>query len=92
MATTHTNLKKTENTGFPSETSMNYAFDRVKDFAGPYVDRAKVLSKDVSEKIQSGVKDMPVLVRRYPVQSLLIGFGVGIAISMLLRRRNLSFE
>jgi ElaB/YqjD/DUF883 family membrane-anchored ribosome-binding protein len=60
-------------------------------FANEFADKAQHVASDVAAKAQEygevAVDKTTTLIRQYPVQALLAGFGVGILIGLGLSRR-----
>lgn len=50
------------------------AMDNIRDFSEQTADKAKAIAEDLVEE----VKNVPALIRKHPVESVLIGVGVGL--------------
>ena len=59
-----------------------HARDRIGDYAGKVADKAQHWAEDAADVAGHYAKDfgqeMTGMIRRYPVQSLLVGFGIGL--------------
>ena len=69
------------------EDKMNKANEfvgRAQDSAAALKDKAQQLANQVQERASGYVDDASEYLRRFPIQSVLIGFGVGILIGALV--------
>ena len=64
-----------------TDVAQDYVGD-VKDYVGSVRDYAS----DMASKVQGGVTQVPGVIRRYPMQSMLVGFGLGFLAAMLVSR------
>jgi len=64
---------------------------KVQDLASKYGSQAKDLASDAGKKVQdfasNAAEKTTGAIREYPLQSLLIGFGVGCVVGLLIPRR-----
>lgn len=60
--------------------------DTPQEMAQELASRTKEITKDVVNKVKTSLEGTPELIRRYPFQSLAIGFGVGFVSALLIRR------
>ncbi len=66
-------------------------FDSLKDSGSNVAGKAKDMATNLKDKAQEyggiAVDETSSFIKRYPAQSLLIGFGAGLAIGLLVARR-----
>lgn len=66
-------------------------FDNLKETSGQVADKAKEFATNIKDKAQEygemAIDETGSFIRRYPAQSLLVGFGAGLAIGLLVARR-----
>jgi len=64
---------------------------KVQDFASKYGTQAKEFANDAGKKVQdfasNAAEKTSGTIREYPLQSLLVGFGVGCLVGLLIPRR-----
>ena len=69
----------------------SHVFENVKDQGTQVVDRVKEMATNLKDKAteygEMAIDNTSSLIRRYPAQSLLVGFGAGLAIGLLVARR-----
>lgn len=53
-----------------------------------FSDKFQEVASDVVEKVKTVGESIPKAIRQYPLQSLAIGFGVGLLAAALIGRRN----
>ena len=74
--------------GADKQTATEGWTDKLKQGATTLVDRAGDIAGDVAERAQNTVSEatenVGSTIRRYPVQSVLVGFGVGCLVGLLL--------
>jgi len=61
------------------------AAETVGEYAHVAKDRAEHLAEDAGDKLNHFGKDMTQLVKTYPIQALLVGFGVGMLLGRVSR-------
>lgn len=63
----------------------------IRDGASQLFERAQDVASDVAEKAQDyggkAIDETTTLIKRYPAQSLLIGFGAGLLVGIVLARK-----
>lgn len=66
-------------------------FDSLKDSSSNVAGKAKEIATNLKDKAQEyggiAVDETSSFIKRYPAQSLLVGFGAGLAIGLLVARR-----
>jgi ElaB/YqjD/DUF883 family membrane-anchored ribosome-binding protein len=67
------------------DTAQEWA-SSAADAAGHAKDRAVEMASTAAHKIGDAGEDLKALIRRYPIQTLLIGLGVGVILGQVLRR------
>lgn len=79
-------IKKTEEKAIPfikeAERQAEGAMDSVREVATETTAKAKELAENFGEEL----KNIPKIIRKYPTESVLVGFGVGIVSALLVRR------
>jgi hypothetical protein len=71
--------------GKATETAKEWA-SSVGDAAVHAKDKAQEVVSAAAEKAEDVGKELTTLIRRYPVQSLLVGFAIGLLTAQLVRR------
>lgn len=61
--------------------------DKVSDVSSEAVDAAKQFAEDAGETISDAMDEVPRIIKRYPLQSILVGFGVGFLSALALTRK-----
>ena len=72
-----------------ASTAAQYAgqaTDKVKEYASEATDKVKEYASVASDKVAAAGTEMTELVKRYPVSSVLAGFGIGFLIGCLIRK------
>jgi phage-related protein len=71
--------------GKVKDTAQEWA-SSVGDAAVGAKDKAVELTREAASKVEDIGQDVTALVRRYPLQSMLVGFGVGFLVAQVMRR------
>ena len=68
------------------ESMMGGGEEKGKEAFDQTVEKTSSYVKEIKDQLQETSKEVPRLIRRYPLESVLIGVGVGFAASFLIRR------
>lgn len=60
--------------------------EKVTEVAQDAVEKTKAYASDLAKQVESAVGEVPDLIKRYPVQSLLVGFGIGFGAAFLFNK------
>lgn len=55
--------------------------ERAEAFTSDLAERASEFTTQAKDKVQDAIENVPALIRRYPLQSMLVGFGVGLVVA-----------
>lgn len=71
----------------PAEHNGSNVMDRVQGMATDVMDKAKEGATEAKDRVKEAFENVPEIIGRYPLQSVLIGFGLGVLAAMLLNGR-----
>lgn len=74
---------KTQNPTSTVQETANQVVDKISEGVQDTVDKAKSYTADLAKQVERGLEQMPELIKQYPVQSLLVGFGLGFGAAFL---------
>jgi ElaB/YqjD/DUF883 family membrane-anchored ribosome-binding protein len=60
--------------------------EKAQDVASDVMSKAGDLASDAGDKVKEVAENVPKLIRQYPLQSLLIGCGIGFIAAMAISR------
>lgn len=75
------------NTGGTLTAKLSEVAEVVTEASSDFSGRAGEFARKAGDRIRSSAKEVPAYIQRNPVQSLFIGFGLGVFSAFLLSRR-----
>ena len=77
--------KYEEKTG-PFIKEIQQRKDSTMDSTQEFIDESRDRVKELSREAMSQLQQVPVLIRKHPIEAVLIGFGVGVLATYLVRK------